>query len=53
LDLVALAAELPKLRSHEGVRHNPNLTKLQNLRFCLETYNTTTRKDKELRNLAR
>src|SRR6516162_1524581 len=48
LGLAALAAELPKLRSHEGLGHSRSLTKLHTLHVCLETYNTSTRKEKDL-----
>jgi len=48
LGLAALAAELPKLRSDEGLGHIPDLTKLHRYGLCLETYNTSTRKEKSL-----
>jgi hypothetical protein len=48
LGLAALAAELPKLRSDEGLGHSPDLTKLHRYELCLETYNTSTRKEKSL-----
>jgi hypothetical protein len=48
LGLAALAAELPKLGSHKGLGHSLNLTKLHAWHLCLETYNTTTRKEKSL-----
>jgi len=48
LGLAALAAELPKLRSHEGLGHSLDLTKLHARGLCLKTYNTSTRKEKIL-----
>jgi hypothetical protein len=51
LGLAALATELPKLRSHEGLGHGLNPTKLQDDRLCMETYNTLTRKEKNFATL--
>jgi hypothetical protein len=51
LGLVALAAELPKLRSHEGLCPEPY--KITKLWLLFENIQHDNPKRKELRNLAR